>query len=149
MRRALIAVFVLSLLSASTVAKKPKKRKTIVPPAAMQHHQRGVLAHVQGDNAGAKSAFRQAIAAKPDFAYAYFRLGFILQEEQQKMSPRAGSGRQGKPIASRTVDSSADSSPAATHETELEDSIPLFRCIALSNRCLHRPHFHFAHTRQR
>ena len=50
---------------------------------AMSHHQRGVMAHVQGDPAGAKAAFRRAIGAKPDFAYAYYRLGFVLHEEEQ------------------------------------------------------------------
>ena len=47
---------------------------------AMSHHQRGTMAHVQGDLKGAVRSFRDAIAVQPDFAYAYFRLGFVLNE---------------------------------------------------------------------
>ena len=55
---------------------------------AMGHHQRGTMAHVQGDLKGAVAAFRQAIAAQPDFAYAYFRLGFVQHEMQQRRRER-------------------------------------------------------------
>ena len=52
--------------------------------AALQHHPRGVMAHVQGDATGAIAAFRQAIDAKPDFAYAYYRLAFVLREQEAR-----------------------------------------------------------------
>ena len=51
---------------------------------AMKYHQQGVMAHVQGDPQGAITAFERAIETKPDFAYAYFRLGFILEEERKR-----------------------------------------------------------------
>lgn len=80
----------LLLLSPVTLGKKPAKRKRKAsgptpPPsadhmAAMSHHQRGTMAHVQGDVKGAIAAFRAAIEVKPDFAYAYYRLGFVLHE---------------------------------------------------------------------
>ena len=54
-------------------------------PRAMQHHQRGVMAHVQGDIEGAKAEFRAAIGVSPSFAYAYYRLGFVLQEEKERL----------------------------------------------------------------
>ena len=69
---------------------------------AMRHHQRGAMAHAQGDMQGALKAFRQAIEAKPDFAYAYYRLGFILREEEERQRRR----KKPKPV---------------------EDPIPLFR----------------------
>ena len=59
---------------------------------SMRHHQAGVMAHVQGDPAGAVAAFRRAIATKPDFAYAYYRLGFVLEEQRRRGSTRAPSG---------------------------------------------------------
>ena len=64
------------------VAKKKKKDKTHNPAMqrAMTHHQRGVMAHVQGDPDGAVQAFQAAIDAKPDFAYAYYRMGFVMEE---------------------------------------------------------------------
>jgi len=55
---------------------------------AMRHHQRGAMAHAQGDMQGALKAFRQAVEAKPDFAYAYYRLGFILREEEERQRRR-------------------------------------------------------------
>ena len=45
------------------------------------------MAHVQGDPKGAIAAFQQAIAAQPDFAYAYYRLAFVLEEQRHKRKP--------------------------------------------------------------
>ena len=50
----------------------------------MNHHQRGVMAHVQGDVKGALAAFTSAIETKPDFAYAYYRMGFVLEEQRKR-----------------------------------------------------------------
>ena len=85
----------LVLLLAGAAAKKKKKPPPPPPPSAahvegMGHHQRGTMAHVQGDRNGAKKAFRAAIAAKPDFAYAYYRLGFVVHEQAQILR---GSGK--------------------------------------------------------
>ena len=56
----------LVLLLAGAAAKKKKKPPPPPPSAAhveaMGHHQRGTMAHVQGDRNGAKKAFRAAIA---------------------------------------------------------------------------------------
>ena len=65
--------------------KKKKKRSSSTPPTvearkAMMHHQQGVMAHVHGDADGAIAAFQRAIDAKPDFAYAYYRMGFVMEE---------------------------------------------------------------------
>lgn len=74
------------LLSLSASGKKRKKRQpeATTVAAAMQYHQRGTMAHVHGDIDGAKQAFRDAIKLKPDFAYAYFRLGFVMHEQAQQ-----------------------------------------------------------------
>ena len=78
----------------STADGTKRKRKETAPltssndQAAMAHHQRGTMAHVQGDYKGAIAAFREAINAKPDFAYAYFRLGFVLHERRQRFPKR-------------------------------------------------------------
>ena len=103
----------LVLLMAVAAAKKKKKPPPPPPPSAahveaMGHHQRGTMAHVQGDRNGAKKAFRAAIAAKPDFAYAYYRLGFVVHEQAQILR---GSGKKA---------------------AAAEDPVPLFRAaIAL------------------
>ena len=65
-------------------AKKRKRKSQAaarLTAAAMQHHQVGTMAHVHGDFDGAKKAFRDAIALKPDFAYAYFRLAVVIKEQ--------------------------------------------------------------------
>lgn len=103
----------LVLLLAGAAAKKKKKPPPPPPLSAahveaMGHHQRGTMAHVQGDRNGAKKAFRAAIAAKPDFAYAYYRLGFVVHEQAQILR---GSGKKA---------------------AAAEDPVPLFRAaIAL------------------
>jgi len=50
----------------------------------MRHHQTGVMAHVQGDPEGAIAAFRRAIEAQPDFSYAYYRMGFVMEERRRR-----------------------------------------------------------------
>ena len=84
----LVVLVVVLLLPAGTAAGEKKKKKKRKPPApadaakrrAMMHHQQGVMAHVQGDPDGAVAAFRRAVEAKPDFAYAYYRMGFVMEE---------------------------------------------------------------------
>lgn len=97
MKVAALAVLALCLLQApqALCAKRKKKARKTAPPSApsppdpasavaMKSHQEGVMAHVQGNPKGAIAAFRRAIASKPDFAYAYFRLGFVLEEERKR-----------------------------------------------------------------
>ena len=79
---------------AASAAKKAAKRKRKesrppLDPVAYGHHQSGTMAHVQGDAKGAVRHFRAAIEAKPDFAYAYYRLGFVLHEMSQARPERA------------------------------------------------------------
>ena len=96
-RGLVLAVVVYWLLLAGVQAKKKKKRledESASPPSAdktlaMHHHQRGTMAHMQGDLVGAIEAFRSAIQAKPDFAYAYYRLGFVQHELRQANPKRA------------------------------------------------------------
>ena len=79
------------LLDAREICAKKKRRRqaeTSVNAQAMNHHQRGVMAHVQGDPNAAKREFRKAIAAAPNFAYAYYRLGFVMQEQEQQERER-------------------------------------------------------------
>ena len=49
-----------------------------------RHHQQGTIAHAQGDLKGAMDAFRRATDAQPDFAYAYYRLGFVMEEARRR-----------------------------------------------------------------
>lgn len=96
-RGLVLAVVVYWLLLAGVQAKKKKKRledESASPPSAdktlaMHHHQRGTMAHMQGDLVGAIEAFRSAIQAKPEFAYAYYRLGFVQHELRQANPKRA------------------------------------------------------------
>ena len=96
--RFLLALVLIALASSAKSKKRSGKKKSSPPPSkpdattmvAMRHHQRGVMAHVQGDRNGAKKAFRAAIAVKPDFAYAYYRLGFVVHEQAQILR---GSGK--------------------------------------------------------
>jgi tetratricopeptide (TPR) repeat protein len=70
--------------------KRPKKKRAdAITSEAFRHHQAGVMAHVQGDSKGAVAAFHRAIAAKPDFAYAYYRLGFVMEEERRRLGGSA------------------------------------------------------------
>ena len=79
-------MLVLLLAMSARAGKKRKKRgPSASTAAAMQHHQRGTMDHVHGDFDGAKEAFREAVKLKPDFAYAYFRLGFVMHEQEQTM----------------------------------------------------------------
>jgi tetratricopeptide (TPR) repeat protein len=128
MRLALLVIALLVLAATSDThdrtKKKTKKRRAPKPKQAdaakvlaMSHHQRGVMAHVQGDIDGAKVAFRQAIAVKPDFAYAYHRLGFMIQEQQQARLPASKGHRAGR----RRDDIAMKGGVVA------EDPIPLFR----------------------
>ncbi|KAL3920249.1 MAG: hypothetical protein SGPRY_005323 [Prymnesium sp.] len=94
----LLILALLALLSDHPVDAKKGRRKTkkksdnpMDDPAfaaAAQHHHRGTLAHVEGDLEAAKKYFRLAIHAKPDFAYAYYRLGFVLQEQVEARRER-------------------------------------------------------------
>mmetsp|Transcript_29931 Transcript_29931/g.72884 ORF Transcript_29931/g.72884 Transcript_29931/m.72884 type:complete len:263 (+) Transcript_29931:52-840(+) len=100
-------LLLLLLLSASHSPAHAKKRRRAKRPAAdaappppdaalelaSRHHHRGVMAHVQGDLRGATREFTAAIDAKPDFAYAYFRLGFVLQEQQEAKRQQGGTVR--------------------------------------------------------
>lgn len=96
MRAATLTVLLLVLIEGGMAAKK-KRRKTSDPSPlpsgadalAMSSHQRGTMAHVQGDIKGAMRLFREAIAHKPDFAYAYYRLGFVMHEQRQLRPERA------------------------------------------------------------
>ena len=95
-RGLVLAVVVYWLLLAGVQAKKKKRLEdeSASPPSAdktlaMHHHQRGTMAHMQGDLVGAIEAFRSAIQAKPDFAYAYYRLGFVQHELRQAHPNRA------------------------------------------------------------
>ena len=108
-------VLLLLLLAAPAAAKRRRKKKSqpVNDPVALGHHQRGVMAHVQGDPEGAVSAFRRAIDAQPDFAYAYYRLGFVLQEQEQLA--REGT----KPRGTAAAD---------------EDPVSLFRCGSPADR---------------
>ena len=83
---ATLAAAALLLFPLSVSGKKRRKRKpdASTVAAAMQYHQRGAMQHVHGDIDGAKQAFREAIKLKPDFAYAYFRLGFVMHEQAQE-----------------------------------------------------------------
>ena len=88
-------MLVLLLAVSARAGKKRKKRgPSASTAAAMQHHQRGTMAHVHGDHDGAKAAFREAVKLKPDFAYAYFRLGFVMheQEQQERLRQKANDG---------------------------------------------------------
>tara|TARA_B100000795_G_C22717194_1_gene405929 strand:- start:437 stop:1063 length:627 start_codon:yes stop_codon:yes gene_type:complete len=80
----LAAALLLFPLSASGKKRRKHKPDASTVAAAMQYHQRGTMAHVHGDIDGAKQAFREAIKLKPDFAYAYFRLGFVMHEQAQQ-----------------------------------------------------------------
>ena len=89
----LIFIVLLVIVEPSVHAKKRQKKKMSAGAAAapsgveaeaMRHHQQGVMAHVQGDPKGAVAAFRRAIVAKPDFAYAYYRIGFVLEEQRRR-----------------------------------------------------------------
>jgi hypothetical protein len=89
LRRSACVLALLALMVFEVADGKRRKRKASAPPAedhahaaAMQHHHEGVMAHVQGNLAAATAAFRKAVAAKPDFAYGYYRLGFVLHEEE-------------------------------------------------------------------
>lgn len=115
----------LLLLIVGTAAAAAKKRKKKAPPpdaatkTAMTHHQQGVMAHVQGDPDGAVSAFGRAIEAKPDFAYAYYRMGFVMEEVRKSTSSSAKEGAAGdgkrpprkKPVKANPYDDAA--APAA------------------------------------
>ena len=59
--------------------------------AAADQHQAGVMAHVQGDHAGAVDHFKKAIEAKPDFGYSYYRMGFVLEEQRQRAAKKGKS----------------------------------------------------------
>lgn len=107
-------VLLLPLLLADSNARPRAKRRrketsstttaTSLPEnsLAMRHHQQGVMAHVQGDVKGAIAAFQRAIDTKPDFAYAYYRLGFVLEE--QRSSRRAGRRNEPAAASDRALD---------------------------------------------
>ena len=118
-RTAALAMVALCLLQApqALCAKKKKKthKKAPSPPpsppdpasaVAMKSHQEGVMAHVQGNPKGAIAAFRRAIASKPDFAYAYFRLGFVLEEERKRREQQQQ--KKGTQTATATASGMAD-----------------------------------------
>lgn len=123
MRHRIISLMLATLLLARpcTSAAKRRKRKSRaaerMTAAAMQHHQVGTMAHVHGDFDGAKKAFRDAIALKPDFAYAYFRLAVVINEQAQQEKLKLQKSEE--PRKAR---------PA-------EDAVPVFRqAIALDGR---------------
>ena len=92
-----VVLLILLLTDGVGGAKKKKKKRssstlpTVEARKAMMHHQQGVMAHVHGDADGAIAAFQRAIDAKPDFAYAYYRMGFVM-EEVRKRSNSGASG---------------------------------------------------------
>lgn len=138
----LLGFLLLAMLSDQLVAaertKRKKKRKVSADvkaasssPAAMHHYQRGVMAHVQGDIQGAKHELRAAIDAKPDFAYAYYRLGFVLHEEREvRRAERKREGDRGKP-ATRVVDAPVQAAGTAGGVQAMlakgDDPVELFR----------------------
>jgi tetratricopeptide (TPR) repeat protein len=114
----LLTLALIALASGAKGKKRGGKKKVPAasppPPdadtmAAMRHHQRGVMAHVQGDPKGAVAAFERAIDAKPDFAYAYYRMGFVIEEQRKAKEQRK-----------------MKESPAATSPTA-PDALPIFR----------------------
>ena len=80
----LAAALLLFPLSARGKKRGKRKPDASTVAASMQYHQRGTMAHVHGDIDGAKQAFREAIKLKPDFAYAYYRLAFVMHEQAQQ-----------------------------------------------------------------
>ena len=95
-RTPVLLLLLLSAVEPSAAKKKRTKKKVKAdgPPGAaeveaMRHHQQGVMAHVQGDPKGAIAAFRRAVGTKPDFAYAYYRLGFVMEEQRRRKKAAA------------------------------------------------------------
>ena len=124
MRSCLLSLILGTLLLARpcTAAAKKRKRKSQaaarLTAAAMQHHQVGTMAHVHGDLDGAKKAFRDAIALKPDFAYAYFRLAIVIKEQAEQEKLRLQKSEEPLKAARPT-----------------EDAVPVFRqAIALDGK---------------
>ena len=113
----LVMATLLLVRPCTAVAKKRRRKSQAaarLTAAAMQHHQVGTMAHVHGDFDGAKKAFRDAIALKPDFAYAYFRLAVVIKEQAEQEKLRLQKSEE--PLRARLT----------------EDAVPVFRqAIAL------------------
>ena len=103
-----LALLLLMLVGDADAARKRRKRKaandaSLTPPPeqseAMRSHQKGVMAHVQGDPKGAIAAFKRATSLKPDFSYAYFRLAFVLEEMRQRSKQTRKEADDDEPLA--------------------------------------------------
>ena len=80
-----VVVWMMCATGATAKRRKSKRRQldSDLDPRAMTYHQRGALAHARGDLQTAHHEFWQAITVAPTFAYAYFRLGFVMQERRR------------------------------------------------------------------
>mmetsp|Transcript_37570 Transcript_37570/g.103680 ORF Transcript_37570/g.103680 Transcript_37570/m.103680 type:complete len:273 (-) Transcript_37570:232-1050(-) len=138
LRRGCVVLIVALLLAAQPVGGKRRKKKkasgtadagraAMPPPGsrAMKHHERGVMAHVQGDIDGAKRELRAAIDAHPTFAYAYYRLGFVLHEQQEvrREAKAAAAKANGK---ARALPAAGEGEGGGEDEDE-DDPVPLLR----------------------
>ena len=116
----LLVALLASLDSGSAGRKRRKRAQHDVPPSpplstfrqqAIDHHHRGVLEHARGNMPAAEAAFRKAVVAhasapdvnETDLAYAYYRLGFVLHEEEERRrqagDPASGTSTEDEPLA--------------------------------------------------
>ena len=93
----------------------------------MRHHQRGTLSHAQGDLAGAITAFQHAISAKPDFAYAYYRLGFVMEERRSARKERAGKGSASAATVGELGQAAAAAAATTSEGTREDEAVQAFR----------------------